>query len=409
MTDARPLSAMQQAMMLQEALTGRPMYTMPVCFAIAGPLDADRLEQALHHVLRRHPVLLSTYDGESALPYRGPLPVVRRVTSTDPGKDTALAELWDTLFDLAVEVPVRAVLVSNPPDEHVLGLVVHHVAGDSWSLGILARELGACYAASASGTGPALDAAPDFLDHAAWEQRQHWTDSWWRDHLKDAPAPPRSRTEPPAGQEPGRFTAVGLDLDADDTRGIRALARTGHVSPAAVLFTVVSAAVTVDRDESVLGLIAALRDTATLQATVGPLMNTLPIHTTWAHQARGTDLVAAHDRSMNDALAHKDVPYPKILRAAGIPRGAGADPLLEHVVNLDTVTPDLPLPGLRTTARPIAPRWANVPALWEFTWGTVGNIRGTLRAETDTFTTRDVRELAGRFQHALRHLVLEPR
>jgi hypothetical protein len=108
-------------------------------------------------------------------------------------------------------------------------------------------------------------------------------------------------------------------------------------------------------------------------------------------------------------VAHKDVPYPAILRAAGARRGTGADPLLSHVVNIDTETADLPLSGLRTTARPIGRRWAHVPALWEFTWGTVGNIRGVLRAATDSFTPTDARELAGRFQDALRHLVLDTR
>ncbi len=80
-----------------------------------------------------------------------------------------------------------------------------------------------------------------------------------------------------------------------------------------------------------------------------------------------------------------------------------------HVVNFDTVLPDLPLRGAHATYRPVAPRWANLPALWEFAWGTIGNLRGTLRAETDSFTGAEARELACRFQSALRRLLLEPR
>jgi Condensation domain len=414
-SDSRPLSDMQQAMLVQEALAGHPMYTMPVCAVITGRLDAGALEHALHHVMGRHPVLLSTYDGDVAQPYPGRPPALERVTSQAPATAPALTALWDTLFDLASEPPVRAVLVSSPPDEHVLGLAVHHVAGDSWSLALVLRELGAAYAAVASGARPDLGQAADFFDYAAWEQEQQWDGAWWRDQLRGLPAQPVAPASLPGQAEPGdearrgMFDAVGLDLDADDTRQIRGLARTGRVSPATVLFTAVSAAVAGDRRESVVGLPAVIRDTARSQATVGPLINTLPVRTAWPAGLHGAGLLAAHADSMETALAHKDVPYPAILRAAGIPRGPGAAPLLVHVVNFDTVVAHLPLPGLHATVRPVPPRWANLPALWEFTWGTVGNIRGVLRSDAAYLGTSDASELAGRFRYALRHLLLEPR
>ncbi|MGX1632995.1 condensation domain-containing protein [Streptomyces albidoflavus] len=411
MSDARPLSAMQRAMMVQEALAGHPMYTMPVRFTISGPLDADALEESLHHVLGRHPVLLSTYDGEFALPSPRGFSGLRRLTGGTDTSVAALTGLGDTRFDLATEVPVRAVLVADSPGEHSLGLAVHHVAGDSWSLALLLRELGRAYAAAVARTTPDLDPAPDFFAYAAREQEREWgaESDWWHARLAGAPVRPAPRTGPPTGQESGTYVVADLGIDAHDTREIRATARAEHVSPSTVLFTAVSAAVTGERHESVVGLPAALRDTARRQATVGPLINTLPVRTSWTAGTRGAELLRAHALSMEEALAHKDTPYPVILRAAGARRGSGADPLLVHMVNVDPVAPDLPLPGLRTRARPIAPRWANVPALWEFTWGTVGNFRGVLRADADSFTPQDVREAAGRFRHALRQLVLQPR
>ncbi|WP_344929850.1 condensation domain-containing protein, partial [Streptosporangium carneum] len=88
---------------------------------------------------------------QRVLPVEAARPVLEVVSCDRDGLEGRLAEAAGHAFDLSAEIPVRARLFELGAEEHVLMLVVHHIAGDGWSMGPLARDLSVAYAARAAG------------------------------------------------------------------------------------------------------------------------------------------------------------------------------------------------------------------------------------------------------------------
>ncbi|MDJ1640325.1 non-ribosomal peptide synthetase/type I polyketide synthase [Streptomyces pakalii] len=151
---------------------------------VRGPLDTRLLGRALSALADRHTMLRiridnaagtnGTEDGiGSAAPVQYVAPPSALSTWYEvrelPGRIEELeTALCNRPFDLSAEPPLRAVLARESPELAHLVLVIHHAAGDGYSLNVLAGELWSLYTAFAHGDAPALPAlGTDFGRYAA--------------------------------------------------------------------------------------------------------------------------------------------------------------------------------------------------------------------------------------------------
>ena len=125
-------------------------YTIPLAVRLTGALDQAALEAALGDVVERHESLRTIFPDTLGVPRQlileaaaaRPRLAVERGRPR-PGLAEALAAAARQGFDLAREPPLRAHLFALGASEHVLLLLLHHIAGDGWSLAPLGRDLGA--------------------------------------------------------------------------------------------------------------------------------------------------------------------------------------------------------------------------------------------------------------------------
>ncbi|MFJ9445644.1 condensation domain-containing protein [Kitasatospora sp. NPDC101235] len=429
-----PLSFAQQRLWFLDRLRpGRPDHNVPTAVRLRGRLDEGALVRALTEVVRRHEVLRGRIVDSEDGPCHVTEPVETFVPTITDLTDTSAEQAWQrarelvaadlaTPFDLGTAPMLRARLIRTASDDHLLILVIHHIACDGWSLPVLWQEFSAVYGAAVYGAAVhgrpiALEDLPvQYADFADW-QRSHQDGTalldqlaYWRKRLADlSPSVlPTDRTRPAVWS--GRGDQVEIEIPAELADRIRVLGRAHELTPFMTLlaaFQVLLARCTGQADVTV-GTPISGRTRIEVEPLVGFFVNTLVLRTDLSGDPGFTDVLARVRRCAVEAYAHQDVPFERLVQELRPERDLGQHPLFTVMFQLED-PPALPsgLPGIEVSDHQIP----NVVAKFdiEVSMTDLGDsFAGVIRYATDLFDRDTVRELSEGFRALLDHLVDRP-
>jgi amino acid adenylation domain-containing protein/natural product biosynthesis luciferase-like monooxygenase protein/non-ribosomal peptide synthase protein (TIGR01720 family) len=347
----------------------RSQYNIPMALRLRGKLDQKALTLALSGIVDRHEILRTVYANDSAgegmqiieaareLEIRViELPQVAHEEQEQHVHALALAD-GAKVFDLMRDPMLRATLVRLDDSHHVLLLNLHHIAGDGWSLAVLAREFMALYAAHSGNASSTLPALPvQYADFAQWQRRQLSGDSlqrmlaYWTQQLAGLPVVhsfPLDKKRPEKQSVAGALVSQSLDKQLGDS--LMALARRQDCT----LFMLMQAAFSVllgrysGESDIVIGTPVANRPSAELAPMIGFFLNTLVLRNDLSGNPGFTALLARSKEMVLGAYEHQHLPFEMLVDALRPERTISHTPLFQVMVtvqNNDSV--DLTLPGL---------------------------------------------------------------
>ncbi|GJF08905.1 non-ribosomal peptide synthetase [Mycolicibacterium cyprinidarum] len=327
-----------------------PINNIPFAARLSGPCDVAALVAAIGDVVDRHAILRTTYreiDGTAYQIVHPPAEImVRRARGgSEEWLQAELAGERRHSFDLERDWPIRAAVLGIG-DEHVLSLVIHHIAGDHWSGGVLFTDLVTAYRARRAGQRPGWAPLPvQYTDYVVWQKSLLADDAgvvgpqreYWRRQLDSAPvesglpldfARPRLPT--------GAGNAVELSID-NETRGrLAALCRDIGVTE----FMLLQAAVAVvlckagGGPDILLGTPVAGRSESELEQLAGFFVNFVVLRNDLRGNPTLRDVLLRAREMALAAYSNQDLPFEQVVDELNPPRSLSRNPLFQVVVHV---------------------------------------------------------------------------
>ncbi|MFI0717403.1 amino acid adenylation domain-containing protein, partial [Streptomyces inhibens] len=410
-------------------------YNMPLALRLTGELDVAALEAAIGDVVGRHEALRTVFPEVDGQPYQEALetsrawtglPVAEIDKSALPGalRDAACRE-----FDLLDGPPLAVRLFSLSASDHVLLLLLHHIAADGWSMGQLTRDVMSAYTARREGRQPSWKPLPvQYADYTLWQQDllgDHDEPQslaggqmqYWRETLSDLPEEiqlPVDRQRPAVASYRGG--QVQFELTADLHQPLLRLAN----REGATLFMVLQAGISTllskmgAGEDIALGAPIAGRTDAALDDLVGFFVNTLVLRTDTSGDPSFGDLLQRVRATVLDAYTHQDVPFEHLVDALAPARSLARQPLFQVMLSLQNAEKSgIDLPGLSMDVEQVGVGIAKFDLLFAFSEtldenGMSAGIAGTIEYAADLFDQATVEAMAERLVRVLEQVVSAP-
>ena len=245
---------------------------------------------------------------------------------------------------------IRATLLRLSKEEHILVVVMHHIASDGWSVSIIVKELVELYKAGMDDRSPQLPMLEiQYADYAIWQRTYLQGEilrtklNYWLQKLTGvAPLQLPSDYTMPAVQS-NRGAVKSFSLDKQISVQLQQVSR----QLGATLFMTLLAAFKVllnrytGQSDICVGTPTANRGSGEVEGLIGFFVNTLALRSQVNSSLSFYTLLQQVKTTTLEAYQYQDVPFEKVVDLVMAERDRSRHPLFQVMFILQN-TPDVP-------------------------------------------------------------------
>ncbi|WP_344780974.1 amino acid adenylation domain-containing protein [Gordonia caeni] len=427
--DRVPLSFAQQRMWFINRFAPQDAtYNIPAVLRLVGELDVDALHEAVRDLVARHEILRTTFTAIDGVPHQvlhSAEVAGETVDWTVTDDDAVIVAAVTTGFDVTAQWPMRVALRRISNSEHVLAVVLHHIAADGESIRPLVTDLVTAYAARRQERAPEFEPLQvQFADFALWQQRNLGRNDdpesivgrqlvYWQQNLTGLPDVlelPSDRPRPAVAS--GRGATVEFAIPGEVTSRVEDLAVDRNSTPFMVMHAALSvllSRLSTSPDVAISTLIAG-RGQAELDSLVGMFVNTVVLRMAVDGADSFIQTVDQAHRIDSEAFANAEVPFEAVVEAVDPVRSEAFAPLAQVSLTYRRASDEVDtrtIAGIDVTLEPIE----EVPARRDLSIEVVaddGDWQGSIVFAVDLFDHSTIDEFAQRFVGLLDELTANP-
>jgi amino acid adenylation domain-containing protein len=413
-----PLSFSQERLWFIDQLGGSRQYHIPAVLRLTGKLDTKALQQALKAIIERHEILRTVVRQEEGQGYQHIRSSDEWQLNTTPGEvltqdqlEALIEQQITAPFDLSADYMLRAELIEQQEEKHILVVTMHHIASDGWSRPILVNEVAELYRSYTEGRQAALAPLPiQYADYAMW-QRSHLQaailenklEYWKKKLLGVSPLQLPTDNSRPAQQGIAGAT-YNFKLEGSLSNQIKELS----LSSGATLYMTLLSAFKIllfrysGQEDICVGSPVAGRSHQEIEGLIGFFVNTLPLRSELNGQISFRDVLERVKATTLEAYSHQEVPFERIVEGVVKERDQSRSPLFQVMFLLQN-TPDVP--ELRLGEVTIAGvNIGNASSKFDLTFGVVetpGGLQCYVEYSTELYSQETIIRMAEHYQNLL--------
>ncbi|MHA4842639.1 non-ribosomal peptide synthetase [Flavitalea antarctica] len=422
-----PLSFSQERLWFIDQMEGSVQYHIPTVLRLKGKLNTHALENALYKIIERHEALRAVFMEDDGFAYQSfknsadwKLGMINGsgYQPDSPDLQNFVQSLIRRPFDLSKDFMLRADLINLGYEDHLLVVVLHHIASDGWSISILVNEVIELYSAIQEGRPSKLhDLEIQYADYATWQRGYLQGDvlekklNYWKTKLQGVTALqlPTDYQRPPVWS--ARGATKGFSIDNELSAQLQALSQ----QQGTTIFMTLLAAFNVllyrysGQQDICVGTPIANRTQKEVEELIGFFVNTLALRSEVNGDITFTEFLQQVRTTTMEAYNYQDVPFEKVVEVVVKERDLSRSPLFQAMLVLLN-TPQvhkLTLGDVQLTAEKFIQESSKFD-ITIYLHETPGGLTGSIEYATDLFSEDTIVRMVAHYKRLLGSVVQAP-